>query len=249
MDFQRRRQPYYLCKRYATVIRLEQRRKIRSRNMPIDHIADEIQVLEDGEPVRKRPEMYVGPLPDPAVVNRLVQEVLCLSIDEALCGRCTEIAVAVDSAGVITVRDNGPGLPMEPGRHGLVLAEVLLTVLHACRAAKQSEAARAHCCEIGLVIVNYLSQWLRVRVFRDGGCWAQEYRYGKPQAPFRREAETRETGLEFSFLPDSSILGETVVDPPTLAEWLPSTGVKVESFECRQPSAGEPLSLRFRVRA
>jgi DNA gyrase/topoisomerase IV subunit B len=90
---------------------------------------------------------------------------------------------------------------------------------------------------------------LRVRVFRNGGCWAQDYRYGKAQAPFRRETETNEMGLEFSFLPDSGILGETVFDALTLAEWLPSTGVKVESFEYRQPSAGEPLLMRFRVGA
>lgn len=124
--------------------------------MPND--ANGIDVLESAEAVRKRPEMYVGPLPDPAVVNRLVQEVLCLSVDEALCGRCTEITVAVDSAGVITIRDNGPGLPMEPNRHGLTQAELLLTAMYACRAAKESEAAREHCCELGLVIVNFLSQ-------------------------------------------------------------------------------------------
>jgi len=193
--------------------------------------SDAIQVLREGEHIRKRPQLYVGPLPNPAILNRLVEESLCLSVDEAVYGNCTEIAVAVHPSGVVTIRDNGPGLPMESRPDGRVLAELLLTVVGTCRAAKRSAPAKRACCHFGLVVVNNLSEWLRVRVFREGGCWVQEYRAGVAQAPFRREAAVSETGLELSFRPDPGIFGPLEFDGLALAAWLPSAGLRFESLE------------------
>jgi DNA gyrase subunit B len=215
--------------------------------MPIEYNSAELRVVSSAEVIRMQPEMYIGSLPNPRVLNRLVEEFLCLTVDEAACGRCTEFAVAVASSGSVTIRDNGPGLPMEPDRHGSVLAEVLLTTVAACRAAKQSQAAKGACCHLGLVVANALSEWLWIRVFRDGGCWFQEYQKGAPQAPFRREADANETGVELSFCPDSSILGQLEFDAMALAMWLPSTGLRFESLDYREGNAqsGEPLVLHF----
>ncbi len=192
-----------------------------------------------GEHIRKRPELYVGPLPNPGVLNRLVEESLCLSVDEAACGNCTEIAVAFDRSGAVTIRDNGPGLPMEPYPDGRRIAELILTEVGACRAAKRSAVAKTACCHLGLVVVNNLSEWLRVRVFRDDGCWVQEYRAGVAQAPFRRDETSSETGLELSFRPDPEIFGPLDFDGLALAAWLSSAGVRFESMEYH-PGGGAP---------
>jgi len=218
--------------------------------MPSEYNEFEIRHLEGGAHIRLRPSMYVGPLPNPAVATRLVQESLCLSVDEAVCGRCTEIAVAVDPSGVFTIRDNGPGLSMEPvsDSDSRVLAEIMLTKVGACRAAKQSETLKSVCCHLGMVVVNALSEWLKMRVLRDGGCWFQEYRKGKAQAPFVREADANETGLEISFRPDIGIFGKLEFDALALAEWFPSAGLRFETLDyCPgNASLGEPLVVHFR---
>lgn len=214
--------------------------------MPIEYNANDIQIISSAEVLRRRPDMYIGSL-NSHVVNRLVQEILCLSIDDAICGCCTEIAVAVDSRGVITVRDNGPGLPMAPDRKGRILAEVLLTTVGACREAKRTARAKAASCHLGLVVVNAFSAWLRIRVFRDEACWLQEYRKGIAQAPFRRETAASETGLEFSFCPDHEILGKQEFDAPKLKTWLTSVGLEFEPFDYRPDQADTAnVFLHFR---
>lgn len=216
--------------------------------MPIDYSCDDIRVLSNAEAIRMRPEMYVGPLSDPHILNRLVEEALCLTVDEATCGRCTELAVSVGSRGFVTIRDNGPGFSMEPDEHGRLLIEMILTQVGACRNAKESASVRNACCHIGIVAVNALSEYLSVRVFRDGGCWFQEYRKGIAQAPFHLESETNETGLELSFLPDRQIFGDLEFDALALASWLPTAGVRFDSLE-HVPSNNEivdAVTLRFK---
>jgi DNA gyrase subunit B len=206
-----------------------------------------IQVLPPLEFIRKRPQFYVGPLPNPVVINRLIEGALCLSLDEAVCGHCTAIAIAVHPTGGVTIRDNGPGLPMEPGPTGRILAEVLLTMVGACRDVKRNDPVRKACCNLSLVVVNALSERLRIRVFRDGGCWVQEYQAGVVRAPFRREGDSTETGLELSFEPDGGLLGSMHFDGMALAAWLPTVGVRFESLEhhLADASADEPELLHF----
>jgi DNA gyrase subunit B len=206
--------------------------------------AASIRTVGTLEHVRRQAAMYVGPLPNPGVLNRLIEDALCLSADEAACGRCTEIAVAVHPSGIVTIRDNGPGLQVEPDEHARVPAEMLFTVIGTCRAAKISKVAAA-CCQFGLAVVNALSEWLRVRVFRDGGCWFQEYRAGVPQFPFRRERDADESGLELSFRPDTSILGALTFDAAALAGWFPSVGVRFGALEYRPVHADMPALLHF----
>jgi DNA gyrase subunit B len=216
--------------------------------MTSEYITDDIRIVSSAQAIRARPAMYLGPLPNPALGNRFVEEALCLSVDEVHRGACTEISIEVDTSGLVTVRDNGPGLPMEPDSKGRILAELMLTVLWACRSAKRSDAAKGSCCHLGLVAVNALSQWLRMRVFRGGSSWFQEYREGEAQAPFQREGDVDHTGVEISFRPDTALLGNLEFNGLALAAWLPSAGLRFESLEYRpgNKEAQTPLSLYFK---
>jgi DNA gyrase/topoisomerase IV subunit B len=173
-----------------------------------------IQVITPAEGIRSRPAMFIGPLDDPLLLNRLIQESLCIAADEALSGHCTRVRVEVRRDGSVTVRDNGRGLPMTPGAAGRPLAEILLTQLFACRAHKDGRAAEA-CCQSGLVTVNALSEWLRVRNFRDGSCWFQAFERGKSLGPFRREPAGTASGQQTITIVDttsSTILGTFITN-------------------------------------
>jgi DNA gyrase subunit B len=196
--------------------------------MPFD--ANEIEVITSVEAIRRRPHMYLGALDDPSILDRLTEEALCLAIDEAMSGCCSTITLTNASGGLMTIRDNGRGLPMEPLPDGKVLAEVLLTQLYACRDRKENQSLQKTCCHVGLVVVNAMSEYLRIRNFRDGFCWAQESRCGVALAPFVREFETTETGVELSFRPDTSIFGEMQFDPLELVKWVHSVGLNFESL-------------------
>lgn len=212
---------------------------------PLEYTADSIQILKSSEAIRNRPEMYVGPLPNPSLLNRLVEDTLCLAIDEAASGRCTEITVTVATDSVVTVRDNGPGVSLETSPHGHTLIELLLTSVSACAAAKRNDTVREACCTLGLVVVNALSVWLRVRIFRDGACWSQHYRAGVAETPLQRGEVTTETGTELSFLPDPAILGVMEFDGLALARWLPTAGLRYTVLEYRPGDSQTPTSLRF----
>ena len=188
--------------------------------------SSKIEVLEGLEAIRQRPAMYVGQLDDPALFNRLIQEAMCLAIDEILSSNGSQIKVSVFADGSVCVRDNGRGISMTPNDRGEILAEDLFSKLYACRNHKANSELKKSCCEMGIAVVNALSEWFRVRNFREGVCWVQEYRYGKPLAPFRREQETAETGLELSFLPDPSLLSDLHFDADKLVHWV--NGIEAE---------------------
>lgn len=206
--------------------------------------ADSFAVVTGVEHVRRNPAMYVGPVPSPAVVNTLVQEAMCLAVDEAACGHCTEISVTVDPSGQVTVRDNGPGLSMEIRKCGRTVAEFVLTTVFGCRELKRNQRVKASSCGVGITVVNFLSERLRARLFRDGVHWVQDYRFGERQGPFREEGPTTETGLELTFLPDTSLLGPQVFDPQTVIDWFPTTGVRYDRLD-RNGGAGGAVMLRF----
>lgn len=212
---------------------------------PFEYTADSVKIFKGNELIRQRPEMYVGPLPNASLLNRLVEEALCLAIDEAAGGGCEEILVTVAPDGVVTVRDHGPGLPLGTDPHGRSIVELLLTSLGACRAEKRKGAVQEACCNFGIVVVNALSAWLRVRIFRDGACWSQHYRAGVAETPLQRGEATTETGTELSFLPDPAILGVMVFDGLALARWLPTAGVRYTVLEYRPGDRQTPTSLRF----
>lgn len=183
--------------------------------------ADNIQVLEGLEAVRKRPSMYIG---DTGVrgLHHLVYEVVDNSIDEALAGYANHIEVTITEDNSIKVVDNGRGIPvdMHEKMHKPAL-EVVLTVLHAGgKFDKGSYKVSGGLHGVGVSCVNALSNYLRAEIHRDGKIHMQEYAYGKPTCNLSVIGETDHTGTTIIFHPDADIFSETVYDYDTLATRL-----------------------------
>lgn len=180
--------------------------------------ADQIQVLEGLEAVRKRPGMYIGST-GPRGLHHLVYEVVDNSIDEALAGNCSEIYVSINEDGSITVIDDGRGIPIEVHpKTGLSTLETVLTVLHAggkFGGGGYKVSGGLH--GVGVSVVNALSDWLVAEISRDGKVYRQEYRKGVTYGKLEVISENVEkTGTKISFKPDASIFDEIEFSYETL---------------------------------
>lgn len=185
------------------------------------YIADNIQVLEGLEAVRKRPAMYIGDISGRGL-HHLVYEVVDNSIDEALAGFANHIEVTILENNSIKVVDNGRGIPvdMHEKMHKPAL-EVVLTVLHAGgKFDKGSYKVSGGLHGVGVSCVNALSDYLRAEICRDGKIYMQEYAYGKPTCELKVIGESDHTGTTIIFHPDVSIFTETVYSYETLANRL-----------------------------
>ena len=186
-----------------------------------EYSADNIQVLEGLEAVRKRPAMYIGDIGQKGL-HHLVYEVIDNSIDEALAGHCSHIDCFINDDNSITVSDNGRGIPTgiheKEGRSAL---EVVMTILHAGgKFDKGSYKVSGGLHGVGVSCVNALSEDFRVEVHRDGKVFEQEYKIGKPQYDVREIGTTDKTGTYVTFKPDSSIFEETIYHFDILAARL-----------------------------
>ena len=188
-----------------------------------DYTADQIQILEGLEAVRKRPGMYIGSTSSKGL-HHLVYEIVDNAVDEALAGYCTEIFVQINEDNSITVIDNGRGIPVGINtKSGLTGVEVVFTILHAggkFGGGGYKVSGGLH--GVGASVVNALSEWLEVKVFQDGKVYEQRYERGKVMFPLKvvDECPADKTGTEVKFLPDKEIFEETVYDYNILKQRL-----------------------------
>ncbi len=183
--------------------------------------AEEIQVLEGLEAVRRRPGMYVGST-GPRGLHHLVYEVVDNSIDEAMAGFCDRIEVIVHKDNSVTVIDNGRGIPVDiHPKTGLPAVETVLTMLHAggkFGGTVYKVSGGLH--GVGVSVVNALSEWLEVEIRRDGHVYHQRYERGKAVTPLKTIGTAKITGTKVSFKPDAEIFEELVFNHETLSQRL-----------------------------
>ncbi len=183
--------------------------------------ADQIQILEGLEAVRKRPGMYIGSTSIRGL-HHLVYEIVDNSVDEALAGYCTEIEVTINQDNSIKVVDNGRGIPVGINhKKGLPAVEVVFTILHAggkFGGGGYKVSGGLH--GVGASVVNALSEWLEVTIHQNGKMHRQRYERGKVVYPLKVIGDTDHTGTEVIFLPDKEIFEETVFDFDILRQRL-----------------------------
>ena len=185
--------------------------------------ADNIQILEGLEAVRKRPGMYIGSTSSRGL-HHLVYEIVDNSVDEALAGYCTEIRVFINEDNSITVIDNGRGIPVGINhKAGIPAVEVVFTILHAggkFGGGGYKVSGGLH--GVGASVVNALSNWLEVQIYSEGKIYQQRYEKGHVCYPLKvvGECDKEKTGTKVTFLPDDTIFEDTVYDHDILKQRL-----------------------------
>lgn len=189
--------------------------------MSNEYGADQIQILEGLEAVRKRPGMYIGSTSSKGL-HHLVYEIVDNAVDEALAGYCDTIEVTINPDNSITVIDNGRGIPVGINQKaGIPAVEVVFTILHAggkFGGGGYKVSGGLH--GVGASVVNALSEWLEVEIIVDGKKYKQRYERGKVMYPLKEIGESEGRGTKVTFLPDKEIFEETVFDFDVLKQRL-----------------------------
>ncbi|MBP8714376.1 MAG: DNA topoisomerase (ATP-hydrolyzing) subunit B [Lachnospiraceae bacterium] len=185
----------------------------------VEYGADQIQILEGLEAVRKRPGMYIGST-SARGLHHLVYEIVDNSVDEALAGACTKIDIVLNNDGSVTVTDNGRGIPVGINhKSGLTAVEVVFTILHAggkFGGGGYKVSGGLH--GVGASVVNALSDWLEVEVRHEGKVYEQRFEKGKTCYPLKvvGDCDKESSGTKVTFMPDETIFEETDFDYDTL---------------------------------
>ncbi|MCI7813262.1 MAG: DNA topoisomerase (ATP-hydrolyzing) subunit B [Lachnospiraceae bacterium] len=212
--------------------------------------ADQIQILEGLEAVRKRPGMYIGSTSIRGL-HHLVYEIVDNAVDEALAGYCDKIEVTINKDNSVTVVDNGRGIPVGINhKSGLPAVEVVFTILHAggkFGGGGYNVSGGLH--GVGASVVNALSEWLEVTVFRDGKIYKQRYERGKTMCALTEigECEEDKTGTSVTFMADSEIFEDTVYDFGMLKQRLREIAflMKEVKIVLRDDRPEEPMERVF----
>lgn len=211
-------------------------------NQKNEYGADQIQILEGLEAVRKRPGMYIGSTSSKGL-HHLVYEIVDNAVDEALAGFCDTIEVQINRDNSVTVKDNGRGIPVGINKKaGIPAVEVVFTILHAggkFGGGGYKVSGGLH--GVGASVVNALSKWLEVTVNRDGKIYKQRYEYGHSMSPLKEigKCDIENTGTTVTFMPDDSIFEETIYSYIILKQRLRETafltkGIKIILRDVRE---------------
>src|SRR5688572_17227141 len=225
----------------------EQEKKPRntSNDGNIEYTSEDLEHLSDLEHVRERPSMYIGDT-TPRGLHHLVYEVVDNSIDEAMAGYATTVTVSVNADGSVTVEDDGRGIPVD--RHAQLSEQMdrdvstlegVMTVLKfGGKFTKGAYQTSGGLHGVGVTVVNFLSEWAEVEVYRDGHAYHQEYQRGVPTGEVRRIGSTTKRGTKTTFKPDPQIFPNTKFVYATLVKRLQelaflNRGVKIAIHDAR----------------
>ena len=211
--------------------------------------ADQIQILEGLEAVRKRPGMYIGSTSERGL-HHLVYEIVDNAVDEALAGFCNHIIVSINEDGTVTVEDDGRGIPVGiNSKAGIPAVEVVFTVLHAggkFGGGGYKVSGGLH--GVGASVVNALSNWLEVEIYRDGKVYKQRYERGKTMYPLKEvgTCDENHTGTKVTFSPDETIFETTTFDFNTLKVRLRETAFLTKNLRITlQDKRENPVNERI----